>query len=419
MSITARRFDMERPPERQRRYLTPLAWLLSFPETAARGLRIRREGMRGLKPPYLLLCTHMAFLDFKVTTAAIFPHRANYVVAIDGFIGREGLLRKVGCVCKRKFVNDVGLVRQIRTIVRDHGDICAIYPEARYAYAGVDSVLPDSLGKMAKLLGAPVVVLNMRGNYLNSPVWDLRKRGNRIEATMTRIASAGEIASLDVAELNERIRRALRYDEYAWQRDQGIRIRKPWRAEGLHSILYKCPACLAESRMESSGAKLSCGSCGKSWTMTELGQLTADSGPTEFPHIPDWFEWERAGVRAELEAGSYSFEDEVRVEWLPNAEGYIDLGRGKLRHDADGFVLEGDLAEGRTRLVKPPESMYTAHIEFNYLGTKGDCIDLSTPTDTYYLYPLARKNVVMKLVLAVEELHKMARGRPRGAQVGA
>ena len=69
------------------------------------GAVIRREGTEGLKPPYVMLCNHNAFLDFKVATMAIWPNRANYVVAIDGFIGREELLRQVG--------RAAGLARQI------------------------------------------------------------------------------------------------------------------------------------------------------------------------------------------------------------------------------------------------------------------------------------------------------------------
>ncbi len=46
-----------------------------------------------LEPPYILLCNHNAFMDFKVATQGIYPYKANYVVAIDGFIGREWFLR--------------------------------------------------------------------------------------------------------------------------------------------------------------------------------------------------------------------------------------------------------------------------------------------------------------------------------------
>ena len=99
------KFDMARLPIRQCWYLRPLTWAGSYPDVWARHLKIKPKNVQEIKPPYLLLCTHMAFMDFKVTTAAVFPHRANYVVAIDGFIGREWLLRNACGICKRKFIH--------------------------------------------------------------------------------------------------------------------------------------------------------------------------------------------------------------------------------------------------------------------------------------------------------------------------
>ena len=87
------RFDMTRDPIPTRWFLRPLTYLLSLPDTLLHRTRIHKEGVEGLKPPYVLLCNHNASMDFKVATIAMFPHRANYVVAIDGFIRREALLR--------------------------------------------------------------------------------------------------------------------------------------------------------------------------------------------------------------------------------------------------------------------------------------------------------------------------------------
>ena len=150
------RFDMKRPPMRTRWYLRPLTYLLSVPDTIRHGTIIHRQGTENLKPPYVMLCNHNAFMDFKVATKAIYPQRANYVVAIDGFIGREELLRQVGCICKRKFTNDITLIRQLKAVV-DNGDVAMIYPEARYSLCGTTAVLPASLGKLCKLLKVPVV----------------------------------------------------------------------------------------------------------------------------------------------------------------------------------------------------------------------------------------------------------------------
>ena len=111
-----KRFDMQRPPMRQ--HLMPVAWLLAAGTLIPHKNKLQKIGMEGVKPPYLLLCNHNAFMDFSVATRAMFPHRANYVVAIDGFLKREWLLRLIGCICKRKFTRDVTLVRQLKRVDR-------------------------------------------------------------------------------------------------------------------------------------------------------------------------------------------------------------------------------------------------------------------------------------------------------------
>ncbi len=412
MEDTFARFDMLAFPKRQR--LRFLAWLISFPAVWKHRAIIKKVRMDELKPPYLLLCNHNAFQDFKVTTAAIFPHRANYVVAIDGFTtptkkgfeSREWLMRTVGCVCKRKFTNDAILVRQLNRVVKK-GDIAVLYPEARYSLCGTSAVLLESLGKLCQLLKVPVVSLIMHGHHVNSPYWNLRERGvKRTEAVMTQLFTAKELAEASVEKINDRIREAFTYDDFAWQKEKGIRTPQPWRAEGLHKVLYQCPHCKAEYRMRTEGAKLICSACGKSWTMSELGELSADSGETEFSHIPDWYEWERGNVRREVEAGAYAITCPVRVESLPNAAGYIHLGEGTLTHNAEGFRVRVSGKHGEFEMVKPALSLYSCHIEYDYLGKYGDCVDLNTLEDTWYCYPHDCDFAVTKMALATEELYR-------------
>ena len=401
-----KKFDMAKKPIRQRSFLTPITWLLSFPETLRRRLKITKIRMDGLKPPYLFVSNHMAFVDFKVATRAIFPHKANYVVAIDGFLKGEWLLRQVGCICKRKFTNDILLIRQMKHALEVNKSILALYPEARYSYCGTNSVLPDSLGKLIKMYKVPVVTFIQHGNYLSQPVWNLEKRKCRLEATMTRTFTPEQIEKASVEEINRTINAVFKYDEYRWQKDNNIVIDFPNRAKGLHHILYQCPHCLTESLMDSDKDELWCGHCGKRWKMSELGELSAVKGKTEFSHIPDWFEFERSMVRRQIENGTYFFRDQVTVDSLPNAEGYVRLGEATLTHSVEGFVLELVTDDESFRLEKKPLSLYSLHIEFDYFG-KGDCLDLSTTNDTFYLYPLTKKNVVAKLQFAVEEIYRI------------
>ena len=413
------RFDMKRPPVRTRWFLRPLTWLLSAPAVLRHGTRITKTRTEGLKPPYVLLCNHNAFMDFKVATMATFPHRSNYIVAIDGFIGREWLLRQVGGLCKRKFTSDIMLLRQIRRVIKN-GDICMIYPEARYSLCGTTAVLPESLGKMLKMLGVPVVTLICHGHHIDSPFWNLHSRGVRpTEAEMTVQYTAEELKSASYDEINARIVRAFQYDEYAWQKERGILVKYPRRAEGLDKVLYQCPSCQTEFKMASKGDELFCSACGDRWRYTQSGELEPLSGGPGYAHIPDWYEWERANVRAEVESGVYdSGELPVLVRSLPNAKGFIELGEGTLRHDMTGFTVRGADRDGDPfEMIKPVPSLYSCHIEYDYLGRFGDCVDLNTLEDTWYIYPDPKRCAfsVTKMALATEELYQHWRrqsGRP-------
>ncbi len=402
------RFDMTAPPVRTKWYLRPITWLLSMPDVIKHKNILHREGTQGLKPPFLLLCNHNAFMDFKVATKAIFPKRANYVVAIDGFIGREKLLRDVGCICKRKFTNDTMLVKQLMRTIKN-GDVAIIYPEARYSLCGTTAVLPASLGKFCKLLKVPVAVLICHGHHINSPFWNLHDRGVKpTEADYKLLFTKEQLAEASIDEINKKITDAFRYDDYAWQKEKDIRVTYKGRAEGLHKVLYQCPACGREYKMTSSGTILSCSACGKRWEMTELGELKSTDGETEFSHIPDWYEWERMNVRKEVEAGTYSSgELPVRVDSLPNAKAFIPLGSGTLVHDMNGFTVRGTDTDGDTfEMIKTVPSLYSCHIEYEYLGKYGDCVDLNTLEDTWYIYPDPEKCefAVTKMALATEEL---------------
>ena len=233
---------------------------------------------------------------------------------------------------------------------------------------------------------------------------------------MTLQYTAEEVKKASADEINARLVEAFQYDDFAWQKERGIKTPYEGRAEGLHRVLYKCPACGKEYETASEGTKLFCRACGKKWTMSELGELSADDGVTEFSHIPDWYEWERECVRREIEAGTYSSgELTVDVDTLPNAKKFIRLGTGKMIHDMNGFRVWGTDTDGDPfEMKKSVPSLYSCHIEYDYLGCGRDCVDLNTLEDTWYVYPHGKDFSVTKMALATEELYfawRRAEGR--------
>lgn len=411
------RFDMAKKPIRTKWYLRPITYLLSAPGVWKHKTKITKIRTEGLKTPFLMLCNHNSFLDFKVATKAVFPKRANYVVAIDGFIGREWLLRNVGCICKRKFTNDVVLVHQLKQVIKN-GDIAMIYPEARYSLCGTTAVLPNSLGKLCKLLKVPVVTFMCHGNHVTSPFWNLHERKiSPTEAEMTVLFTPEELKQASTEEVNDALVKAFQYDDYSWQKERGLTTDYKNRAEGLHRVLYRCPACETEFRMNSKEDRLFCEACGKTWRLSPLNELSATEGTTEYSHIPDWYEWERECVRKEVEEGRYSSGDlEVHVDSLPNAKRFVRLGNGVMRHDMNGFTVTGTDDENNPfSMTIAADTQYSVHIEYNYLDRFGDCVDLNTLEDTWYVYPHGTEFSVTKMALATEELYfhyKRMRGEP-------
>lgn len=408
-----KRYKAAKYPIRQPLIIVWLIRLLSKIILIPQNYKVEKINMEGLKPPYILLSNHMYFIDFELASAVTFPYRVNNVVSIDGYYRRPWLMELIGAICTRKFTMDIHLLRSIRKVL-SRGDILCMYPEARYSPCGITSYMPDSLGMMVKRLKVPVVAVVHHGNYLHSPFWNFRqKRKVPLHTTATQILTAEQIQSMTDAEINEAIRKALDYNEYDYQKKNNILIKEPFRAEGIHKILYQCPHCMTESKMDSKGCELFCTECNKRWTLNEDGTLSANEGETEFSHVPDWFRWEREQVEKQINEGSYHFEDTVDVYSMPRCWRFEKLGSAKLRHSIEeGFVLEGHYNGEDYRIQREPIQSNSLHIEYDYCYLKPlDCVDISTENDSFYCYPETRQNVVTKLAFATEILYQKASKR--------
>ena len=406
-----KRFNFEKKPISPTFIMRLAKEIISFPDLRKRKAKLTKVGMEEIEgKPYLLLVTHSSMVDFNLMLKGTHPYKVNNVMTLEGFkTYTEPLMRSLGVLGTRKFITDLHLVKNMKYCVDKLKNIFVLFPEARYSLDGCTSYLPDSLGKMVRLLGVPVVVLMIHGNFVTCPQWNKKNKKTFVEAEMRPIITAEETKSLSVDEINARISDNFRYDDYAWQRDNQIKIDHSGRADGLHALLYKCPACKTEHQTDSAGTKLWCNCCKKTWEMDEYGQMHALEGETEFAHIPDWSNWERACVREEIDSGTYYFEDEVRIETLPNAWKFYKQGMGKLIQTPEETRVECNYYGEPYVLRRSAKSLESMHIEYDYLG-RGDCVDISIPDDSFWCY-LTKRDAITKISFATEEIHKKAVGK--------
>ena len=181
-----------------------------------------------------------------------------------------------------------------------------------------------------------------------------------------------------------------------------------FRADGLNRVLYKCPCCQAEGKMEGKGTHLRCKHCGMGWELDEYGWLRTESGDAVFSHIPDWFAWERDCVGRELEDGRYRLELPVEIRMLVDSKCLDTVGDGTLVHTANGFHLTG--CGGKLDYRHSPASSYSLYSDF-YWYELGDMICIGDANALYYCFPKTTEDVVAKARLAAEELFKMQRCR--------
>ncbi len=402
-----RRFDFQKKPISPCFLMSWAKYLISFPDLKKRKFVLKKINMEDVKSPYLLLVTHSSMVDFNIMLKATHPEPVNNVMTLEGFnTYTEPLMRSLGVLGTRKFISDIHLIKNIKYCITHLKNTFVLFPEARYSLDGCTSYLPESTGKLIKLLGVPVVVLRIHGNFVTCPQWNKINKKTYVEAEMEQILTPETIKTLKPTEINELVLENFQYDDFRWQAENKIAITHPKRAKGLHALLYKCPACNCESQTDSEGTKLWCNNCGKEWEMDEYGALHALNGETEFSHIPDWSNWERECVRKEIEEGTYYFEDEVRIETLPSSLRFYKQGKGRLIQTPTETRIECTYYGEPYTLVRSAMNLESMHIEYDYLG-RGDCVDISIPDDSFWCY-LSKRDAITKISFATEEMHKLA-----------
>ena len=386
------------------------------------------------KEPCLFLMNHSSFIDLKIASTILYPREFHIICTADGFVGKEGLMRKIGCIPTFKFVSDPVLVKDMIHTVRKLNASILMYPEASYSFDGTATPLPDSIGKLLKLLKVPVVMIRTYGAFTRDPLYNnLQLRKVDVSARMSCILTPDDVKMKSVDELNAILKEHFTFDNWAWQRENNIRITEPFRADGLHRVLYKCPCCGTEGKMLGKGTTLTCGTCGKIYELTELGEMkdiskdgrenaafvptangdlhnSADAGrktdasrANDIFHIPEWYAWERECVRREIDAGTYRMELPVDILMMVNTDAVYRVGEGTLLHNEEGFHLTG--CSGKIDYRQSPKTSYSLYSDYFWYEI-GDMISIGTAKVQYYCFPKEKGANVAKARLAAEEMYK-------------
>ena len=383
--------------------------LAAAPDLWATKFTYTRDKKREPKEPCLILMNHSSFIDLKMAVGILYPKPFGIVCTTDAMVGKGLLMKLLGCIPTQKFVTDLSLIRDMKYMLHEKKTSVLLYPEAGYSFDGKATTMPNVMGGLCKMLDAPVLMITTHNAFARDPLYNgLQNRKVKTSADVTTLLTLEEVRSKTAEELDAIVQKAFAFDNLAEQYERGVKITEPFRADGLHRILYKCPACKAEGDMEGKGTTLTCHACGKAWYLNEDSRLEATEGETEFPHIPDWYAWERQEVKDEIDRGEYGLDTPVDIGLMVDYKGLYMVGEGRLIHGREGFRLTG--CDGKLTYEQKPRTSHTLNADF-YWYCIGDVIGIGNRDCLYYCFPKAvdgKIPPVAKARLATEELYKIS-----------
>ena len=356
--------------------------------------------------PCLILMNHCSSIDLKIAATIMDRRPVSIVCTIDAMLGKEWIMRRIGCIPTTKYVKETQIVKDISYALNKLKSSVLMFPEAGYSIDGLAGAMPTSLGKLIKLLGVPVVMITTYGAFTIDPLYNaLQKRKVEVSAQVKYLLSPKDIEEKTAEQINQTVDKEFSFDYFEWQKQNKIKIAEPFRADGLNRVLYKCTNCLAEGDMVGKGQTLKCEKCGKEYLLTEYGELKALDGDTQISHIPDWSKWQREEVKKEILAGGYKVKVPVKIGVIKNTKAIFMVGEGILEHDQNGFRLTG--CDGKINYTQEVLCTHTVCADFFFYEME-DMICVGNKDILYFCYPKDQsKDIVYKMRLAAEELYKL------------
>ena len=357
--------------------------------------------------PILILMNHSSFIDLEIASTIFYPRPINIVTTTDGFIGKNWLLRNLGCVPAKKFIMDVDLVRNLLYISKKLKSSILMYPEASYSFSGETTPLPDSVGKLIKLLKIPVVSVITENAFLRQPLYNmLNKHDVDVSANVKVLIKKEDINKLSVDEINNILKKEFDLDYWKKQKEQNVIIKEGNFAEGLERVLYKCPHCGVEGEITTKGNEITCAKCGVKYIIQPNGVLKSTNAETKFSSVSEWYQYERDEVKKEILNGTYK--TEFDPELFLTVDTYklfkVKDAHPHFIHDINGFSLTDSSKDLSFKLN--PQETYSVYSDF-YWYELGDVISIGNTDIQYYCFPKNSKISVAKIRIASEEMYKI------------
>ena len=344
---------------------------------------VRDPAMSRLKPPFVVLGNHPSTWDPFHMARALYPFRICFLTSnlffrhpLVGF-----LLHGVGAIPKIQFRSDPRALKSMLRVIENKG-VIGIFPEGTRSVDGSTIPVRDALSKLVKKAGMPVVTVIGKGSYLSRPRWTSSgsRRGHvTIEARV--LLDAEQVKAMPVDSIRVALESAIRYNEYDWQRTARVPFRSKAPAEGLETILHKCPACKSDWAMCTKGRRLFCRVCGNAAVMDDYGFLLPEKPDSVvFEDAARWNAWQKQCMAERVATPGFRMESRVKLRITDLEQGFRDAGEGTIVLDCEGVRYQGEDQGRKTEQIFPLPGIVGISADY------GENFELVMDKTTYRFY---------------------------------
>ena len=318
--------------------------------------KFKRNELRGVKGPAVVIANHQSALDF-VNLIGATRTPMNFVISNTFYntLPLRYFMRKIGCIPKQQFQTTLSDIKAMKSVV-EHGGILVLYPAGLMCEDGLSTPIPEATYHFIQMLHADVYVAKCIGNYLCSPKWADKKRPGRTYMDVYKLIDAEKLRDMPPEEFEKMASEALDFDAYREQDELKIKYKKP-NIKGLENVLYICPHCKAEFKMQvENGNRLVCSACGYAHESDEYSMLHNVCGfGEEIRYVSDFakkiYKIEEDNLR--LEEG-FSLSSKAKVRTIDyKKKKFVDVGEATLTITEHEAVIDGVVEGTETRIAVP------------------------------------------------------------------
>ena len=358
-----------------------------------------------------VIWNHQSRRDHTFINTILWPRRMSMVCEYNEFF-RSHLhfaFKYAQILPKKVFVsNDMVGIRAMRDIIKQ-GGVVVFSPEGTSSIFGDNQPIVPGTGRFLQAFNVPIYIVNLQGSYLTNNKISADDRFGEVYGQLRLLYSAEEIRKLKPEEIDDRINEEFHHDDYAWNKIHHIRYKSNGKiCNNLSDILYKCPRCGEEFKMEAKDNYIKCTCCGNGATMDDYYDFHPYDESCVIPESPSaWAHLERQAIIDEIRKDpNYSMSFKCKIGYLPK-DHYVDkkstselCGEGTYTIDHQGVHFRG------TKLGEP----FNFDMNYKQIQTYPMSVDVSIfslyVNDEYYDFFPEQRNVG-KVIMLTEEMHRL------------